>query len=154
MAAYFCDISAVVKRYVTETGSVWLTATIAPKKGKYVFIARITFVEVVSAISRKQRGGHISAEDAAKAKNQFETDYASEFVNVEISESLILEAARLAEKHALRGYDAVQLAAALETNAKRAARKLPPLTLLSADTELNAAAVSENLTVDDPNNHP
>lgn len=108
---------------------------------------------MVSALSRKERGGHISATDATAAKTQFETDYLSEFVNVEISETLILEAGKLAEKYALRGYDAVQLAAALETNAKRTARKLPPLTLLSADTDLNAAAVSEGLTVDDPNNH-
>lgn len=132
MATYFCDTSALAKRYVTETGSAWLTATIAPKAGNYVFIVRITFVEVVSAISRKQRGGHISATDAATAKSQFETDYLNEFISVEISESLIIEAARLAEKHALRGYDAVQLAAALETNAKRAASKLPSLTFLLA----------------------
>ncbi len=154
MATYFCDTSALVKRYVTETGSAWLTATIAPKIGNYVFIARITFVEVLSAISRKERGGHISAADVTKAKKQFETDYSSEFVNVEISETLILEAGKLAEKYALRGYDAVQLAAALETNAKRAARKLPLLTLLSADEDLNTAAISEGLTVDNPNNHP
>ncbi len=153
MATYFCDTSALAKRYVTETGSAWLTATIDPKAGNYVFIARITFVEVVSAISRKQRGGHISATDAATAKKQFETDYASEFVSVEISESLILEAARLAEKYALRGYDAVQLAAALETQTKRATRKLPSLILLSADTNLNDAAIAEGLTVDNPNNH-
>jgi uncharacterized protein len=148
MATYFCDTGALVKRYVTETGSAWLTATIDPKGNNYVFIARITYVEVVSAISRKERGGHISATDATAAKKQFETDYSGEFVSVEIAETLILEAAKLAEKHALRGYDAVQLAAALQT----AARNLPPLTLLSADTDLNAA-VSEGLTVDNPNNH-
>ena len=153
MSFYFCDSSALAKRYVAETGSSWLRATIDPKGGNYIFIARITFVEVISAISRKQRGKHISAKDAATAKKQLETDYSAEFINVEISETLILEAARLAEKHALRGYDAVQLAAALETQAKRAARSLPPLTLLSADTDLNAAAVSEGLTVDNPNNH-
>ena len=153
MTTYFCDTSAIVKRYVTETGSAWFTATIDPKAGNYVFIARITFVEVISAISRKERGAHISAPDAATAKKQFETDYSSEFVRVEITENLIHEAAKLAAKHALRGYDAVQLAAALETQAKRAARSLPPLILISADTELNTAAVSEGLTVDDPNNH-
>ena len=76
-----------------------------------------------------------------------------EFVSVEITETLILEAAKLSEKHALRGYDTVQLAAVLQTQSKRAARSLPPLTLLSADTDLNAAAVSEGLTVDNPNNH-
>ncbi len=153
MSAFFCDSSALVKRYVNETGSVQLTATIDPKVGSYVFIARITFVEVVSAITRRERGGHVSAIDAATARNQFEKDYLGEFFSVEISETLIFEAARLAEKYTLRGYDAVQLAAALETQAKRAARRLQPLNLLSADTDLNAAALSEGLTVDDPNNH-
>jgi hypothetical protein len=41
----------------------------------------------------------------------------------------------------------------LETEKERLAVGLPPLTLLSADTDLNAAAVSEGLTVDNPNNH-
>ena len=153
MSFYFCDSSALAKRYVAETGSSWLRATIDPQGGNYVFIARITFVEVISAISRKERGKHISATDAATAKKQLETDYSSEFINVEITETLILEAARLAEKHAPRGYDAVQLAAAIETQAKRATRSLPSLTLLSSDTDLNAAAIAEGLTVDDPNNH-
>ena len=120
MSAFFCDSSALVKRYVNETGSVWLTAMIDPKVGSYVFIARITFVEVVSAITRRERGGHVSAIDAATARNQFEKDYLGEFFSVEISETLILEAARLA-----------------------------PLTLLSADTDLNAAALGEGLAVDD-----
>lgn len=118
MAAYFCDTSALVKRYVAETGSAWLTATIAPQAGNYVFIARIAFVEVISAIARRERGKHISPTDAKTAQTQFETDYSSEFFNVEISENLINEAANLAGKHALRGYDAVQLAAALKPRKK------------------------------------
>lgn len=66
---------------------------------------------------------------------------------------MIVAAGKLAGKYALRGYDAVQLAAALETHAKRTARKLQPLTLLSAEGDLNAAAIAEGLTVDDPNDH-
>jgi hypothetical protein len=49
----------------------------------------------------------------------------------------------------LRGYDAVQLAAALEVHSHA-----PSLTLLSADAGLNAAGAAEGLAVDDPNNHP
>jgi hypothetical protein len=60
----------------------------------------------------------------------------------------------LAERHGLRGYDAIQLAAALEINSFRTGQGLPPITLLSADAELNAAAVRDGLTVDDPNSHP
>ena len=62
---------------------------------------------------------------------------------MEITESLINEAANLAKKYALRGYDAVQLAATLETEKERLAIGLSPLTLFFADTDLNAAAVSE-----------
>ena len=59
----------------------------------------------------------------------------------------------LAEKHALRGYDAVQLAAALEVQSQRIEDELPPPELISADTALNDAALLEGLKVDDPNNH-
>ncbi len=72
---------------------------------------------------------------------------------MEISENLIKEAANPANKHALRGYDAVQLAAALETEKERIALGLSSLMLLSADTDLNDSAIAECLTVDNPNNH-
>jgi hypothetical protein len=59
----------------------------------------------------------------------------------------------LADKHALRGYDAVQLAVALEINAARIADQLPRLLLISSDADLNAAAQIEGLSSDDPNLH-
>ncbi len=59
----------------------------------------------------------------------------------------------LAVKHALRGYDAVQLAASLEANDEAIANGLPPLTLVSADKELNTVAKSEGLNVENPNNY-
>jgi predicted nucleic acid-binding protein len=66
---------------------------------------------------------------------------------------LLNRAMTLAETHSLRGYDAVQLAA-YEVNAFCTAHGLPPLTLVSADSELNTAATGEGLPVDDPNAHP
>jgi hypothetical protein len=54
-----------------------------------------------------------------------------------------------ARTHALRDYDAVQLAAALEAHSLA-----PSLTLLSADADLNAAATAEGLLADDPTSHP
>ena len=59
----------------------------------------------------------------------------------------------LAEAHALRGSDAIQLAAALDVYTDSIVLALP-FALVSADTELNAAAAAEGLTVDDPNAHP
>ena len=60
----------------------------------------------------------------------------------------------LAERYALRGYDAVQLAAALDVNAYWLSLDMPGLILVSADSELNAAAMAEGLNADDPNAHP
>lgn len=154
MATFFCDSSAIVKRYIAETGSAWLSATTNPASGNRIYIAQITFVEVVSAITRRERGNHILAADADIARLTFEQDYLKQFRKVEVSETLINEAARLAKKYALRGYDAVQLAAALETEKDRIALGLSALTLLSADADLNAAAVGEGLKIDNPNNHP
>jgi hypothetical protein len=58
----------------------------------------------------------------------------------------------LAERHALRGYDAIQLGAALAVNDGCRATGLS-LTIICADDELNAAA-AEGLAVENPNRHP
>jgi hypothetical protein len=60
----------------------------------------------------------------------------------------------LARAHALRGYDAVHLAAATTLNRQRLALGLGAVTLVSADAELNRAAVAEGLLVEDPNRYP
>jgi hypothetical protein len=60
----------------------------------------------------------------------------------------------LAKAHALRGYNAVQLASAIQANQDRISIGGSPLTFISADTHLNTAATAEGLTVDNPNNHP
>src|SRR5262245_10921885 len=59
----------------------------------------------------------------------------------------------LAETHSLRGYDAVQLATALEIHVGGLTLGLPALTLISADEELNIAAQAEGLIVEEPNTH-
>ena len=106
--------------------------------------------ETVAAITRRERGGSITPPDAATAVGDFQLDFARQYFIIEVSAPpLVTQAASLARKHALRGYDAVQLAAALDTQAR-----LPSLTLLLADVDLNAAALAEGLAVDDPNSHP
>ncbi len=72
---------------------------------------------------------------------------------VEMTAALLSDAMRVAETRAVRGYDAVQLAAALRLNTECVALGLSS-TLVSADGDLNAAAVAEGLTVEDPNTHP
>jgi predicted nucleic acid-binding protein len=149
----FFDTSAIVKRYVNETGSAWVDTLVDPTTGNLIYLARITGVEVVSAITRRQRAGGISAPDAALMLTDFRHDFANDYLKIEIIPSRIAHAMSLAENHALRGYDAVQLACALRARAQ-SLRLGRPFTMISADAALNAAAVAEGLSVDDPNTHP
>jgi uncharacterized protein len=57
-------------------------------------------------------------------------------------------------KHRLRAYDAVQLAVVLEVQRLHRDAGLGPVTLISADQDLNTAATAEGMSVDDPNQHP
>lgn len=61
---------------------------------------------------------------------------------------------RLAQKHGLRGYDAVQLATVLFLRDQCRAEGLPAPIVITADTELATAATAEGLAVEDPNAHP
>jgi hypothetical protein len=54
----------------------------------------------------------------------------------------------------MRAYDAVQLAMALEVNRIYQSRGSGPITVVSSDRELNAAATAELLIVEDPLLHP
>jgi hypothetical protein len=95
----------------------------------------------------------LDANDATAALADFRRDFAREYIIIEIEVTLIAHAMSLAEAHALRGYDAVQLAAALEVHRQRLAAGLTTPTLISADDSLNAAALVEGLAVDNPNAH-
>ena len=154
MAAYFLDSSAVAKRHLNETGSAWVLSITSPTARNRIHLAGITPVEVVSAVARRQRSGSIALTDAAVMLASFRADLAKQYRVVDVTRVVILRVMLLAETYALRGYDAVQLAAALEANDRRTARKAPLLTLVSADGELNAAAQAEGLAVEDPNAHP
>ncbi len=151
---YFVDTSALAKRYVTETGTLWLQTTLDPSTGCSVYIVRITAVERVAALTRRERGGTISPPNAVAARTAFRTHLAAQYQVIELTEALANEAMLLAETHGLRGYDAVQMAAAVDVNASYRAAGLPPITLISADAELNAAIALEGLMAESPNSYP
>jgi predicted nucleic acid-binding protein len=153
MPALFCDARAIVKRYASEVGSSWVVSMTDPASGNTIFVARITEVEVVSGINRRVREGTLSEGDGSAGTANLRKDFIHHYRVVEITPALIDRAVSLVQAHGLRGYDAVQLAAAHEVQADRLPLGLPPLTLCSADRALNLAAIAEGLAVDDPNTH-
>jgi uncharacterized protein len=153
VAVYFCDSSAIVKCYVQEQGSAWMVALLDAAAMHHLYLARITGVEVIAAVCRRARLGDIAAPDVAAALAQFRQDFVELYRVIEITPALVTRAMSFAEAYALRGYDAVQLAAAVEIHSRGDALGLPVLTLVSADEDLNVAATAEGLAVENPNTH-
>ena len=153
--AYFVDSSALVKRYVQETGTARVRRLTRHNPSTITYIARITVVELTSAVARRRKGTPpLAPSRASSILRRFRQHLDGRYTVIEIPPALLDEAARLANAHTLRAYDAVQLAAALEINRREQAAGYDPVTLVSADRDLNAAATAEGLTVQDPNLHP
>jgi predicted nucleic acid-binding protein len=129
----FCDTSALVKLYVSETNSSLVTDQL--KKAEAVAVSRITWAEAQAAFARRVRENPRDAETIERAKAAFAVDW-SHFVKFEVSQELVELAGDYADTFALRGYDSVQLASAHET------ARITQTTVLFAcfDLRLNKAA--------------
>ena len=150
---YFFDSSALMKRYANEIGSVWVENTLELASGNIIFVAEITQIEVTSAIFRKVRGNIITLADANLAFSKLQHDIQDEYFVIDWSSTILQNAINLAKTHFLRGYDAVQLAFALEINKENLLLDFSRITFVSADDKLNIAAQNEGLLVENPNNY-
>jgi predicted nucleic acid-binding protein len=151
VSLYFLDSSALVKRYVTETGSDWVRALTDPVARNPLIIARITWVEVLSALARRQREGSITSGDAARAIQAFSYDLDVQYQVAELDAALARVAGELVIQYPLRAYDAIQLASALRVQSDLIRTEAVPLTFLTADERLIAIAQAEGLLTDNPN---
>jgi predicted nucleic acid-binding protein len=82
------------------------------------------------------------------------SDLQADYQVIEITEGIISSGMALAETQGLRGYDAIQLAAGLAINELCVANGLLPIIFISADEELNLAAVNEGLLIENPSHYP
>lgn len=154
MTAYFLDSSALVKRYIDEIGSAWIQGTAAADTGNQLIIARITWVEVLSAFARRQREGSLTTTEVDELIQIFRSDLNNQYQVIDIDQTLVEMAGQLVNQYPLRAYDAVQLASALRIQSALAAATATSLVFLSADVRLLTIATTEGLLTDNPNNHP
>ena len=152
--AYFLDTSALVKRYVPEMGTDWILGITDPAIGNYLAIAQITWVEVFSALSRRQREGSISADRFNLTLQDFRVDFENLYRVIEVDQTLIEKAGELVIQYPLRAYDAIQLASALRLQSNFALTTNIQLIFVTADVRLINIAQSEGLVTDNPNNYP
>lgn len=109
MNTYF-ETSAIVKLVVMEEGTdeaaaLWDASDVA-------ITSRLAYAEARAALAAARRTRRLSAKDLEESKRALETRF-QELDLVEITHGVARSAGDLAEKHGLRGYDAVHLASAL-----------------------------------------
>ncbi len=155
MSYFYLDSSALVKRYLTEIGSAWIATLMSPVSENTIVVAEITRVEVAAAIAARQRASSgIALTERDELMRLLLLHFDAEYAITRLSTPVISQAVRLTQNHRLRGYDAVQLATALDTHATALAAGLPGLVFIAADNDLVLAARAEGLTADNPNVHP
>lgn len=141
MTTAFADSSALVKLYADEPGAESVRS-LSP-----LIVSQIARVEVPAAFWRKHRLQELSAADTGVLVAAFEADYfgtddeGERFFVIAVTAAILDQAARLVGTHALRAYDAVQLASACA--ADEAVDE--GITFVAFDKALNAAAAAEGL---------
>jgi predicted nucleic acid-binding protein len=136
MMSYYFDSSTLVKGYVAETGSDWISQIIS-NANNTIDIASISF----------------DITDAQLAIAHLKVDFRTYYQVLEVTQLIISSAMVLAERHHLSGYQSVQLATAFALQVRRGFLSLPPVIFVSADEKLNAAATAEGFVVENLNDH-
>lgn len=133
----YLDTSIVVKLYVDEAGSK--EAVELADKARILVTSRVAYVEATAAFVRRLAPFKLT-NTYHQVKKSFDDDW-QKYLIIEVDDNLTRLAAKLAEKHRLRGFDCLHLASALIIKGR-----LPkPVVFSSADVRLNNAARKEDL---------
>jgi len=98
----------------------------------------VTLVEARAGLARRRRASEIPPADYRHAVAELTDDW-ERYVKIEVSATLVTHAAQLAERHRLRGYDAIHLASAMLLGDQVGGE----IVFASWDDELDAAAARE-----------
>ena len=154
MAVFYADSSVLVKRHVNEIGSGWVQQLCDPVQQHTIITVRLSTVEVISALNRRVRESTLSQPLYRAIHDDFLALCRTQYRIVVLGSALFTRARSLLERHPLRTYDALHLAAALLADRRVVASGIAPLTFLAADQRLLTAAAAEGLVTDNPLAHP
>jgi len=136
----YLDTSSLVKLYVQEKGSQAVRNQVS--EAEAVVTSHIAYAEVRAAFARKRREGEFSEEEYHGVVNDFRRDW-SRYLIVNVSEAVIALAGDMAERHDLRGFDAIHLASALALRDKMQSS----IAFSCFDQRLRTAAKAEELSI-------
>jgi predicted nucleic acid-binding protein len=134
----YLDTSALVKLYVSESGSRALRGHAA--KSEAVATSVVGYAETRAAFARLLRSGHTTARQHAQRLQRLNKDW-DDYMRVELTPEVIRGAGDIAEVHALRGFDSIHLASALWLKERTTAA----VVFAAYDRRLHAAAADAGL---------
>jgi predicted nucleic acid-binding protein len=134
----YLDTSSLVKVYVEEEGSRGIVELI--DKSAAAATSMVAYAESRAAFARRMREGAFTKNDYTNLALSFERDWMN-YVQVKVTQELIQLAGNLAEKHALRGFDAIHLASAVLLN-----KSGVPIVFSCYDEKLQKASILEKLS--------
>jgi predicted nucleic acid-binding protein len=122
-----------------------------------ISVSALTIVEISSTLARRVREGTLTARERDGVLRRFRR-HLRDFTVVETNLDVLNEAGTLVVHSPLtiplRSLDAIHLASAQSLTAMSAFNSLDPLTFVSPDTRLLAAAQWAGFEADNPENHP
>ena len=154
MTVFYLDTSALVKRYVRETGTEWIRLVTDPRLANTLLIAEIGMVEAAAAIAAKHRATQgITLGERDVAVRLLVQHCHQQYQLIPSTRLIVDRALLLTQEHHLRGYDAMHLATALIANAVLVKAGNNALTVVVADRALRTIAEREGLAVENPEEH-
>lgn len=129
----YLDTSALVKLYVSESGSSALRRYAS--KSEALATSVVAYDEARAAFARLLRSGRTIARQHARRLQRLNQDW-DHYLRVELTPEVVREAGDLAEVHALRGFDSIHLASGLWLKERLASG----LVFAAYDRRLHAAA--------------
>ncbi|HXG59958.1 MAG TPA: type II toxin-antitoxin system VapC family toxin [Planctomycetota bacterium] len=149
MGAFFLDSSACVKRYVLEAGTEQVRSLFQDEDHD-LFLCRLAGPEIVSALTRRRREKDLDENAYTIALEAFHRHLQNDLIVIEVTKGVLSLAMDMARRYAIRGADAVHLAAACEVRKIREQLGLSTLVFVCSDETLNRAAQQEGFELLNP----
>lgn len=137
--AIYLDTSALVKLYAKEEKRNIVFEAVDSSEA--VATSTAAYAEARAALARRRRESKMNEEEHRRAVERLNREWRT-YERLAVSNLVAYRAGELADRHALRGFDAVHLASAL-----RFAEQFEELSFLAFDDRLVTAAKSASMRV-------
>lgn len=135
----YLDTSALIKLYVMEDGQELVQKAVL--NAARVGTSMVAYAEARAGLARRLRDGDFTTEQHRDTVYSLDVDWIS-YDRRRLSDSVALHAGELAERYALRGFDAIHLASAMRFTDRSVDGQF-----LAFDRRLTNAAQEAGLTV-------